>query len=144
MNLTPTEVGAAMLVAGLIMFWLGGGPRAAKIRAILLLVGMIIVGALGHLGPLIATATTTLASWTSIFLVWLIGVPLLGAFAAVMAWIVIHDLLPKNSAKRRTSLAALALGAMIATGTTGIAALAGAQGAAQQGVTSVQTAVNGG
>ncbi len=132
--MTPLETGAMLLAAGLTFYWLGIFP---VIRALLLLVGVIVVGTGGHLLGWAATLIGWISSWAGTATAWAVGVAVPGLLAVILVIVLVHDLHPKNPAGTRTAWVALALGLMIATGTTGIGTLNGIGPSVTSGVTTV-------
>ena len=119
MALTAAGVSALCLVFWLLFHWLG---IFAKTRAVLALVAAIGIG--GFLGAVLGRVVTWLTHLTGTVTAWALGVALPAALFLALATILIYDLHPKNGASRRTGYVALAVGAFLVAGVTGIPALA--------------------
>lgn len=119
MALTAAEVSGLCLIFWIVFRWLG---IFAKTRAVLALVAAIGIG--GFLGRALARVVTWLSHLTGTVTGWALGVAIPAALFLVLAVILIHDLHPKKGASARTDYVALAVGALLVAGVTGIPALA--------------------
>jgi len=120
--MSPAQIGGILLLLGGLAFAFG---HFAKIRVGLLLVGTILVGVGGHLFTWLGVVMTWLSGATSAIFAWAFGVALPAALAVILIFIVVRALLPRHKAGRTASIAAVALGIMIALGITNIGALGG-------------------
>jgi hypothetical protein len=133
--MTHAEIGALMLLGfGLLYFT----NKLPTIRAILAFLGTILIGTDGHLTGWLSTVVTWMANETSSLTGWAIGVAVPGALALIAGYFFVHDLLPKNSAGKRTGWAGILLAGLIVAGATGFSALDNVPSAVNNGVTSVQ------
>lgn len=119
MALSAAGVAGLCLVFWLLFHWLG---IFAKTRAFLALVAAIGIG--GFLGRALVRVVTWLAQLTGTVTGWALGTAIPAALFLVLAALLIVDLHPKNGASRRTGYIALAVGALLVAGVTGIPALA--------------------
>jgi hypothetical protein len=137
MALSAAGVAGLCLVFWLLFHWLG---IFAKTRAFLALVAAIGIG--GFLGRALTRVATWLAQLTGTVTGWALGTAIPAALFLVLAALLIHDLHPKNGATRRTGYIALAVGALLVAGVTGIPALAPAASALRSLPASIAGFVN--
>lgn len=119
-SLSDVTIGAILLSFFGLFYYLAVLPT---LRAIMALIGTILLAGVGFVGHILTVGAQWLddaASWAT---GWLFGshVPLI--VALIITAIFIHDMLPKKNAGKRTGFAAIALGALIVAGATGIPAL---------------------
>lgn len=119
MGLSAAGVAGLCLVFWLLFHWL---DIFAKTRAFLALVAAIGIG--GFLGRALVRVVTWLTQLTGTVTGWALGTAIPAALFLVLAALLIHDLHPKKGATRRTGYVALAVGALLVAGVTGIPALA--------------------
>ena len=119
MGLTAAGVAGLCLVFWLLFHWLN---IFAKTRAFLALVAAIGIG--GFLGRALLRVVTWLTQLTGTVTGWALGTAIPAALFLVLAALLIHDLHPRKGATRRTGYIALAVGALLVAGVTGIPALA--------------------
>ena len=119
MALTAAGVAGLCLVFWLLFHWLG---IFAKTCAFLALVAAIGLG--GFIGRALVRVVAWLTQLTGTVTGWALGVAIPAALFLVLAALLIHDLHPKKGASRRTAYVALAVGALLVAGVTGVPALA--------------------
>lgn len=119
MAVSAAAVAGLCLVFWLLFHWLG---IFAKTCAVLALVAAIGIG--GFIGNALVRVVTWLTQLTGTVTGWALGVTIPAALFLVLAALLIHDLHPKKGASRRTAYVALAVGALLVAGVTGIPALA--------------------
>jgi len=110
-----TTLGALLLAGGLICFVLG---IFATLRSVALFAGAVLVGVSGHVLGWMTSILDSLASVTSGLFAWAFGVAFPGLLALILAVYVAKTWHPRNKAGRMSSVAALALGVMVAAGIT--------------------------
>ena len=143
MNLTPSEWGVVMIVISVVLYWPLG--KLPKIRALLVLAGLILAGATnGRLISLAAHITGLLGHVFNTLTTIAFGAAIPGLAVLVAGILLLHDLMPKHAAKGRTYWLAWAVGIAIAAGATGIAGLNQVPGAAQTAISSAATTGPGG
>jgi hypothetical protein len=140
MTLTVPELGALFLLLFAVFHFLG---ILATTRAVLVFLGVVVVGTSGFIGRMLGDIGTWAQHAFGSVTNWAIGVPLAAGLAIVVAIVVIHDLHPKNSATKRTGYLAIALGVFVAVGVAGIPALAGLRGVIVSLMGNATTAING-
>ena len=133
--MSQTELGALLVALSVTAYFLGKLPT---LRSVGVFVGIILVGLGGTLGGIITHLTGTLHSLVGTGTTWAFGVTSFAIFSGVLAFIVFHDWLPRNSAKKRTFVLSALLAILIATGTTGWAALNHLDTTVKNGVSTVQ------
>lgn len=138
MALSAAGVAGLCLVFWLLFHWLN---IFAKTRAFLALVAAIGIG--GFLGRALVRGVTWLTQLTGTVTGWTLGVALPAALFLVLAAVLVYDLHPRGgSASRRTGYVALAVGALLVAGVTGIPALAPAASALRSLPANIATFVN--
>jgi hypothetical protein len=137
MSLTPTELGALLIALSITAYALGRLPKA---RAVAIFLGVVLLGLSGHLVSIAAKGITILQSLGGTATAWAFGAAVPGLLVAVGGFILIHDVMPKHSAKRRTFWLALALGVIVAAGASGIPALSNLAPATRTAVTQTTSA----
>lgn len=136
--LTAAGVAGLCLVFWLVLHLLN---IFAKTRAFLALVAAIGIG--GFLGRALVRVVTWLTQLTGTVTGWALGVAVPGALFLVLAFLLVHDLHPRGgSASRRTGFVALAVGALLVAGVTGIPALAPLASALRSLPANIATFVN--
>lgn len=139
MNLTVSELGVLFLLLFGVFHFL---HIFATIRAVLVFLGVVVVGNSGFVGRMLGDlgswAQRTFGSITG----WAIGVSLTAGLFIVLGVIFAHDLHPKKGASKRTGWIGLALGVLVVAGVTGIPALAGLRGSIVHGLGSIVSAIN--
>lgn len=131
MSLTPTEIGAVLIALAILTFLLG---KYHKASAVMILLGVLLVGVSGHLVGIAAKGVALLAQWGGTATAWAFGFAVPGVLVIVAAFLLFHDLRRKGS--RRDFWIALALGVVLVTGASGIPALAGLPSAVRTTVSS--------
>lgn len=140
MHLTVPELGVLFLLLFGVFHYL---HIFAATRAVLVFLGVVIVGSSGFIGRMLADvgvwAQNTFGSITN----WAIGVPLAAGLFVILAVVLVHDLHPKKGATPRTGWVALACGVLVAVGIAGIPALSGLHSAIVSLMGSATSLVNG-
>lgn len=135
-------IGVLMLILFGVLYWLA---IFATIRAILAFLGTILIGYAGWAGRAVHTGTMWLVHLGNSMTGWALGVAIFGtALTLVAAVIFVHDLFPRNGARKRTGWAGVALALLLLAGVSGIPALNGIAPGIRHAVTSVRTIGNGG
>jgi len=114
--------------------------KFATMRSVALFVGVILVGVSGHLLAWLTPVLNLLGSLLSGAFAWAFGVAVPAVLAIILIWILAHSWHPKNKAGRLASIAAVALGVMVAAGITNVGLLNGVS----PGVTSTVSTTTGG
>ena len=139
MRLTTTELGLLFLLLFGVFHFLGILPTT---RAVLVFLGVVIVGTTGFIGRIAADVGTWAQNAFGSVTGWAFGVPLAAGLFIVLAIIFVFDVHPKHSAGKRTGWIAIALGVLVVVGVAGIPALAGLRGAIVNLVGNAATALN--
>jgi hypothetical protein len=135
--INTAEAGAIFIALSVTAYLLG---KFATLRSVGIFLGVILVGINGHVVAFTARVLEILGRFTSVVLVWGLGVTagIAGiVIVAVLGFIMIHDWMPRNAAKKRTFWISLAMGLIIAAGATGVAALDNFRADLTTGVTQV-------
>lgn len=139
MHLTVPELGVLFLLLFGVLHFLG---KFAKTRAVLVFLGIVVVGTTGFLGRILGDigkwAQNAFGSITN----WALGVPLAAGLFIVLAIVLVHDLHPKNGAGKRTGWIAISCGILVAVGVAGIPALAGLRDGITSLLGNAVTAIN--
>jgi hypothetical protein len=122
MTLTVPELGALFLLLFGVFHFLG---IFATIRAVLVFLGIVVVGTFGFIGRMLSDVGLWAQHAFGSVVNWAIGVPLAAGLFVILAIVLVHDLHPKNAATKRTGWVAIACGLLVAVGVAGIPALAG-------------------
>jgi hypothetical protein len=132
--------GVILLVAFALCHWLG---IFAAIRTIMAIVGVILLGFSGFIGHIMVVIATFVAHLTDTVTGWAFGVAVPAIPVVILGIILLHDLHPKNGARKRTGIIGLALAVLIVAGATGIGALNHAASGVHSTFDSVKTSVGG-
>ena len=139
MHLTTSELGLLFLLLFGVFHFLGILPT---VRAVLVFLGVVIVGTTGFIGRMLADVGTWAQNAFGSITGWAFGVPLAAGLFIVLAIVFIFDVHPKNKAKKRTGWIGIALGILVVVGVAGIPALAGLRGMIVNLVSNTTTAIN--
>jgi uncharacterized BrkB/YihY/UPF0761 family membrane protein len=143
MTLDTAEWGAILIAVSVTAYLLGKLPT---LRSIGIFLGVVLVGVNGHVIAFASRVAEILGRLTSVVLVWGLGITagIAGVvIIAVLGFIMIHDWLPRNAAKKRTFWISLAMGLVVAAGATGVAALDNFRADLTTGVTQVTSGGTG-
>jgi len=136
--MTPQEIGAVLIALSLCAYFTG---KFRTISAVAVFAGIILTGLTGwivtHTAMLLGWVSSWAGPWIASATGWTAAT--VGAvFFAVVAYFVIHDWAPRNSAKKRTYWLSALLALIIVAGAAPIVALNQLPSSAQTGVTTVQ------
>jgi hypothetical protein len=120
MKLTVPEVGVLFLLLFAVFHFL---HIFTAIRAVLVFLGVVIVGSAGFIGRILGDIGTWAQHVFGSITGWAIGISLAGGLFIILAIIFAHDLHPKKTAQPRTGWIGLALGVLVVVGVAGIPAL---------------------
>lgn len=121
MTLTVSEVGVLFLLLFGVFHYLG---KFATLRAILVFLGVVVVGSAGFLGRILGDIGTWAQNAFGSVTSWAVGASVTAGLFVVLGIIFVHDLHPKQTAGNRTGWIGLALGVLVVVGVAGIPALA--------------------
>jgi quinol-cytochrome oxidoreductase complex cytochrome b subunit len=138
--MSPLETGVLLVVGAVTLYVVGWLPT---VRAIMVFLGILLVGTAGHLLGWLAYVVKALAGVTSVATAWAFGIALPAAALLVLLILAVYDMHPRNKASRRTFWVAAALALIIASGATTLPALSSLRASVQQGVTQSQNTLGG-
>ena len=133
--MSQTVLGALLVALSFTSYFLG---KFRTLSAVGVFIGIILVGLSGTIGAIIGRLLTSVQSFAGTGTAFVFGVAAPVIVSAVLVYVFIHDLMPRNSAKKRTFWIAAVLALLISTGSTGSAALDHLDTTVKNGVTTVQ------
>lgn len=139
MSLTTPELGVLFLLLFAVLHFLG---IFATTRAVLVFLGIVIVGTTGFLGRILGDIGTWAQNAFGSITGWALGVSFAAGLFILLALVFVFDVHPKNKAGKRTGWIGIALGVLVVVGVAGIPALAGLRGAIVNLVGNAATALN--
>jgi MFS family permease len=133
--MSQTVLGALMVALSFTAYFLG---KFKALSAFFVFVGIILVGTGSTVSTIIGRVLTSVQSFAGTATAAVFGVSSAVILSGVLLFVLIHDLAPRNSAKKRTFWIAVVLGVLVATGTTGSAALNHLDTTVKNGTSTVQ------
>jgi hypothetical protein len=136
--MNQAEIGAIVIALSLTSYFLG---KFRTLSAVGIFAGIILTGLNGWLIGKTAAVLGWIESWAGPFVATVtgIGIAAIGAvIVCVVGFIVIHDWMPRNAAKKRTFWLSALLAIFIVAGATPFAALNNLPAQIGTGVTTVQ------
>lgn len=137
-SLGPTGLGILLIVASFVLYIVGWLPT---IRAVMVFLGILLLGIKGHILAWLGIAMAWLAHAFNTATAWGLGAVVPGLLAVVLIILVIYDWHPKNRASRKTYWLSAALAVLIVAGSSSVPALAHLQTGVRQGVTQTTNSV---
>jgi uncharacterized BrkB/YihY/UPF0761 family membrane protein len=133
--MSQTLLGAILVALSFTAYFLG---KFKTLSAFGVFIGIILVGLGSVAGGLITRVLASVQSFAGTGTAWLFGTASFAVLSVVLVFLFVHDLAPRNSAKKRTFWAGAILAILISTGTTGIQALNHLDTTVRNGVSTVQ------